>query len=1398
MRRLNLAFLTILVVGLVLSGGAVHLVHEIQTRRNASVLLGRAKAEKRPAKAEEAMAWYVTLRPDNRGAWVDYAELVDQADAGRTRLGHTYLVHQEALRHVPNDRKLQRRCAGLAMELGRHVDAQVLLDELDRTASAGTTAAEQAELKDLLGQCERMMGRHESARSRYDDAIKLDPQRIDVYDRLARLQRIELRQDAEAAATIKKMVESNPCSGRARAFRWRFARELSPADVKALGLAPDDKDVDEALKLARDDREVLLTAAMASDQKRDSAAARGYLERGFRNDPNDDIFALNLARLEAREGRLERAEAVLREAFAARPLVGLAFELADTLILQGKIEGKGQAAEFMALLRGAGLGDTLVCFLEAEVLFQQKKWKAARDELETARAVLTSAPDLGLRLNLMLAECYGRLGDDEQRLEALHRAGAGDQGADLARAEEVRALLETGKLDQAITALSRLAIGGSNPQWRLELVRLLIQKTVRQPRDRRNWQEVESQLREAETTFGAGDERVLSLRVDVLAAQDRLDDARSVLTRSLAGAPRNLVYRLAMVRLAQRQGRDDEALRVIEQAEKDLGPSPRIDLARLDYWGQRGGDAARSAVAKLAAARGQVPAADRPDLLDRLGVAAIRLGRPDLARQYWRELADLQPENAAVRLGLFDLALLAGDRDEPTRLIEEIHKIEGDAGISWRFAQAELLIDQARRRHPEHLKDAQDLAEQIAWQNKNGWVAPTLRGQIAELAGSADEAISFYLLALESGNVQPSFARRLVTLLDRQGRPADVKRVTQVLRDQGAALAEVTIVQALDAIRRRDYDVAVSLARQVYPENSSYPSDHFNLGRIYLAAGRSNEAGKEFRRAVELGPGVPENWLAYVQYLAQANQPDQARAAIEAARKALPPDRAMLTLAQCALAIGDSKGAEALINRAMEAPEKTDDLAALRVAVDVNLRLNRPGAARSYLDRIAASPSASADDQAWANRARAALLLNANRPADREQALTLVDRNLADDPTSVEDQSLKAALLAARPDRLGEAVAILEHLVGINRLRDDQRFLLAQLHLRQGEVAKYEDEMLKLLSRKDKDSRQLVHFVNHWIDRNQFDQGDRWLGELKKADPRGLPALDLEARLLDLTKRRAELLALLEARGREVPDQIGVVADLLNRHGFAREAEAAYKAFIAREPERPERALGLARFLARHDRVAEAMELLEKCSTTCAPEQIAAEALPLYLSPSVAEPQRRRIETWVAAAIQKRPEAVRLASSLGVIYIRRGRFPEAEDLLRKARLSQPDDPSVLNSLAWLLAMRDRGKAEEALQLINHAIDVTQEAVPSLLDTRAVVLIQSGRIDQALVDLTRARSADPKNPNFAVHQAWAYQAKGNTDEARKALKQAKGLGWTIAKCDPLERNLLNSWGRELIQ
>ena len=121
------------------------------------------------------------------------------------------------------------------------------------------------------------------------------------------------------------------------------------------------------------------------------------------------------------------------------------------------------------------------------------------------------------------------------------------------------------------------------------------------------WQDVERQLRAAEKALPDAVERLTFLKVDMLAAQDRLDDARALLVSAQAKDSRNLRYRLALARLTQRQGKGPAALQILDQAEKDLGPSLDIQLARLDYWGLEGGDTAKAAVAKLAETRAANP-----------------------------------------------------------------------------------------------------------------------------------------------------------------------------------------------------------------------------------------------------------------------------------------------------------------------------------------------------------------------------------------------------------------------------------------------------------------------------------------------------------------------------------------------------------------------------------------------------------------------------------------------------------------------------------------------------------------------------------------------------------------------------------------------------------------------
>ena len=1305
------------------------------------------------------------------------------------------------MRYNAGDPTLERRSVDLALELRpeRTADARRFLKDLtgrateslekgQDVAEVAKAAVELAELKEIEGNCLLLESEFQAAASAFNEAISYDPSRVLCYVQLARLDRNELKAGPKVAdSEIDWMLANNPKSGLAHLHRFRYVSQFHPP-------APD-SELKQALELEPENAEILLTAAAVAEQKKDLVAARTFLQKGLELHPQNAAFPMVLAGLETRDGHFDRAEAVLRQADQANPSSDLAFELAVTLIAQNKIDGKDQADGYMARLREAGFGETLVRYLEAQVLYQRKQWSEAIPKIETARNLLRSIPRLETPLNLMLVECYSRVGADEQRLESLRQAAGGDRSPEATRIEFGQSLARAGKLDEAIAVF--LPLAERKPEVRPDLVSILIQKASRTPRDPRAWQEVERQLKQAEKTLPQATERLTLLRADMLAARDRQEEARSVLAAAQAKDPKNLPYRLALARLTQRMGKGSEALKTLDEAEKELGPDLAITLARLDCLGQQG-EPAKAAVARLAETRQQVPAADRPALLDRLAVTELRLHEPALARQHWGELASLQPENIRVRLSLFDLAIEAGEQDGAADLVKELQKIEGGNGTYWRFAQAALLLDKVRRGASKDLEEARVLADQISRQRPDWWAGPTLHGELAELAGSpdqADQAVEHYLRAVDLGNAQPPLARRLVGLLNERNRLSDIDHVAQVLRERGVALDEITLVKAVEAIRKQDFDQGIALARQIFNEKSTNPADHLTLGRFYSSAGQSDAAGKEFERAVELGPGVPDAWLTYVQYLAQAKQIEQAKKTIEAARQALPADRAALTLAQCWMAVGDFKRAEDLLGKALSGEGKSADPNALKTAALVALSQNQLFKVDEYLTRLDHAANLSASDKAWANRIRVALLLKKGRMADQDQALALIDQNLRDNPNSIEDQRNKATVLALRPSRRGEAVKILEQLGAANLLDAKEQFLLAQLYLGQGEEQKYQDEMLKLLKLKTRSPQHLAHFVNYWIGHNQLDQADRWLGELKRPSPRAWRPWSLRPRCSISESASPSCSGLLQAREQQSPDQIGLVADLLNRYGFAKEAEAGYKASVAQDPMQPERILALAHFLASQGKTSEALKFLSQVCSTCPAEGFAASALSLWDATLLDEKQRHQIEALLVDACKKRPDELVLSTAVASLRTKQGRFDEAEAMYRHMLASNPMEAATLNNLSWLIALRDPKNCREALELVNRAIDIRGHH-PSLIDTRAVIYIRNGEFQSAIDDLTKVRNVDPQNATFGLHLAWAYQSQGHKAEALREFKKALELGWKPGRCDPLERSIVTQLSKDL--
>jgi tetratricopeptide (TPR) repeat protein len=422
------------------------------------------------------------------------------------------------------------------------------------------------------------------------------------------------------------------------------------------------------------------------------------------------------------------------------------------------------------------------------------------------------------------------------------------------------------------------------------------------------------------------------------------------------------------------------------------------------------------------------------------------------------------------------------------------------------------------------------------------------------------------------------------------------------------------------------------------------------------------------------------------------------------------------------------------------------------------------------------------------------------RPADLDAAKGLISKNLEENPKSPEDNQVLASILAIQVKTRGQAVKILEPLDREKRLGPDDQFLLAQLYCSQREEKKYEDEMLKILvAGKSTNPLFLGHYIAYLIQSKQLDLARSWLAELKKLAPESVATLELEAMLLKARNpgktTLPEVRDLLVERGRTYPDLIGPVASLLGGYGFPIEAEAAYKELMARDPGKPEGELALASFLAtQKGRLEEALEHLSHARKTCPLEQVAYAALKLYDAPSVTESQRKQVEAWVNEASQRRPDLTVLANKRAALWIRQGRFDEAEAVYRRILSSDSDNSEALNNLAWLLALRDQGKAEEAVELINRAID-QQGPTASLVDTKAVALIRGGRSREAIEEL-RAAATGTRNASIPLHLAWALQNEGKLDEARKAFQKAVEQGWKPERSDPLERSFMEKLRQEL--
>ncbi len=175
------------------------------------------------------------------------------------------------------------------------------------------------------------------------------------------------------------------------------------------------------------------------------------------------------------------------------------------------------------------------------------------------------------------------------------------------------------------------------------------------------------------------------------------------------------------------------------------------------------------------------------------------------------------------------------------------------------------------------------------------------------------------------------------------------------------------------------------------------------------------------------------------------------------------------------------------------------------------------------------------------------------------------------------------------------------------------------------------------------------------------------------------------------------------------------------------------------------------------------------------------------------------IERQLGELLKKHPEDADVLYSLATVHAMQDRNEDAATLLEKANRARPGVVPVLNNLATVLG-EIPGRQSEALAYIDEAIAISGQQA-ALLDTKGTILARMGDSNQAIAVLSQVVSTPNVDPRMVLHLALAYYRSGDERQARAMFQKALEGGvqsQVLTKADKLLlEELADKFGRSAL-
>ena len=1419
---------------LVAAGVAVYFVHRWQEDRQQGAFLhqaDRAKADGDADAEARLVERYLRAQPDDADARERLGRLLAAAAKSPPERYKAYEQMDAALRRDAGRDELRRLAAETAIGLGLFPEALAHTEKLLERAPGDPALELQA------ARCQGRLGKYREAADRLRRVVAAGAVTVEVAAGLVDLLRNQLNQPDEADAVVARLLADRPKDPRAVLVAADYWRSLGgdrrrPAAVAAKGLAaaqklPPGETVGGAVgrllatarELAPDDREVLLAVGLDLYQRAVEAAAAGEragadrlagearaaLTRSVDRDPKEPRGYLALAGLEADFGSPAEAAKVAGKGAAAvaepRPLLLVQF---DYQVRAGDPAG---AEATLERLKAGG-------YSEARQVLHRARIQALRDDWEGAAAALSGLlakkpPELAdpvfvRQVNYALGRTLDQSGDPDRRLAAYRAALPPDPADPLwlpAHLGEADALVAAGKPDEALAAYRRQA-ARTAAVW-LPVAGLELVKALRTPDPaKRDWAPAEEALGRAEKASpGAAD--VALLRADILSARGDPAAARKVVDGLAAARPKDPAVLAAVALWDLRDGGPDKAAKTLDAARAAGVDSVDLRVARAQVAAAaKDPDLART-LAELAKGSEALGKGPQRRLVRRLAEVAAAAGGPETAAGLLKQAADAQPNDIGLHLARFDLAMRGADEKAVEAAAADVRRVDGENGAHARLVGGLAALWRAQRKNDRSGLAAARTALEALEKDRPDWArAALVLADICYLLKDPAAALPRYERAVKAGEAAPDAVRRLVELSLDAGRP---DQALEAFRRLPPAYADRPDVARLKArvLARTDPKAALAAAEPTVPADGKDPALHLWVGQLAAAAREWGKAEAAVRRAVALQPDRAGPWLDLVTIQRAAGRPDDAaRTAAEAEGKVAPADRDGFA-AQAALVLGRRAEAGARLAKARAA--RPDDPQAVLAEAEFLYRENRLGDARPGLERALTLPGLTDPQRAAVTRMLAVCLAADPDPATSRRALALLgyvdDRGQPKPPPADETPAARrtrAVVLALQKDRASKlkATELLEENLG--GLDPNELYLLAGLQNAVGNQPRVRLALGALLRKADDAPLYLAWAAGWYLRADDPAAAAPVVEKLAKLQPDALVTAELRARLAAARKQPDEARKILAPWADKSNAPLLTVANLFEQVGLPDDAERVHR----RAAEAGKGALlPLAEFLGRRGRAGDALGVIDQARAAGVP--VLPEAHPggglvlgwgavavasVYADKARSAADLARLAGWLEEAAKAAPAAAKPAVGQLLASVKDFQVDYAGAIALYDQAVKADDRDLvaLNNLAFLLAAKD-GQPDRALKLLDRAQQVAGP-LPDLLDTRAIVLIGSGRPGAAeeAVGLLKVVTAEAPTGVAFFHLAQAELAANRPDEARDAWRQAVRHKLAPTDLHPLER------------